>query len=377
MYRGIILAILFMFIGQGCVSKEPDYIEVKTDEAVFEERLYYEQLDEEEQEIYKEIYEGILTQKAEFNIRSSDPEKANEILLAVMYDSPELFWIDGGAKATTKKEGNSTSYTILEPDYIYSKKEIQEMQKEIDAISDEILASISEDSTEYEKIKYVYEYLIENAEYTIGAQHSQNMYSALVKGETVCAGYAKANQYLLNELGVFCTYVTGTAKENGEEDSHAWNIVRCNDKYYYVDITWADPMVPEGNENITTEISYDYLCCSENTIAETHSLEKGYTYPKCDSDDLNYYRMHEIYYESAEYNDLLEIAKDSIDKKETTTIYKFASKELYAEAKKIMESKMLDAAARYLCEKHGLRQVNYQYVENEKVQKIVIYWSYE
>ena len=54
-----------------------------------------------------------------------------------------------------------------------------------------------------------------------------------------------------------------------------------------------------------------------------------------------------------------------------------SSKEAKAEAKKIMEGKMLDAAARYLCEKHGLRQVNYQYVENEKVQKIVIYWSYE
>ena len=38
-----------------------------------------------------------------------------------------------------------------------------------------------------------------------------SIYSVLVNGESVCAGYARTTQYLLERLNVFCTYVTGTA----------------------------------------------------------------------------------------------------------------------------------------------------------------------
>ena len=65
--------------------------------------------------------------------------------------------------------------------------------------------------------------------------------------QSVCAGYSKATQYLLEQLGVFCTYVTGKTTEGG---NHAWNLVKCNGDYYYVDTTWGDPVFQqeEGEE---------------------------------------------------------------------------------------------------------------------------------
>lgn len=378
MYKGILLVGLLAILGGGCAMEEPPYIEVEVKESVFEDKFYYEQLDSDEQEIYQELYQGVLLQEKKIYTHSEDADEANEILLSVMCDFPELFWIDGSATASTHSGTEiKGSYTVVEPGYLYTKKEIAKMQEEIDAVATEILSGVPKDSGEYEKIKYIYECLIEMAEYKGDAKHSQNMYSALVNRETVCAGYAKSNQYLLNKLGIFCTYVMGTAVENGKSDNHAWNIVRCNDKYYYVDITWADPVVPEEQSEKMSAIIYDYLCCSDDVLAETHTSESGYEYPACTSNDLNYYRMNGLYYETADRNQLIEAAHKSIDNKEETTVYKFASKELYEEAKAIMQKDVLNSSAKYLCGKYGLSQVEYLYYDDEMMQKIVVYWSYE
>lgn len=52
----------------------------------------------------------------------------------------------------------------------------------------------------------------------------------------VCAGYAKAFQYLCSLGGVECHYVTGDIAEG----HHAWNIVVIDGKNYLVDLTVCD-----------------------------------------------------------------------------------------------------------------------------------------
>jgi transglutaminase/protease-like cytokinesis protein 3 len=84
---------------------------------------------------------------------------------------------------------------------------------------------------------------------------NQSVYSALVNGETVCAGYARAMQYLMQRLGIPCYYCTGYAGQN-----HAWNIVRLDDGYYNVDVTWDD--TPGGE--------YDYFNRTDAEYAGTH-----------------------------------------------------------------------------------------------------------
>mgnify|MGYP006990155591 CR=1 FL=1 len=48
----------------------------------------------------------------------------------------------------------------------------------------------------------------------------------------------------MTQLGIPCYYCTGFAGEN-----HAWNIIRLDDEYYNVDVTWDD----------TTPNTYDYF----------------------------------------------------------------------------------------------------------------------
>ena len=96
---------------------------------------------------------------------------------------------------------------------------------------------------------------------------NQSAYGALVNGQTVCAGYARAFQYLLQQLGIPCYYCTGYAGEN-----HAWNIVALEDGYYNVDATWDDT---EGGK-------YDYFNKTDQDYADTHVRQELAVYlPPC------------------------------------------------------------------------------------------------
>ena len=77
------------------------------------------------------------------------------------------------------------------------------------------------------------------------APENQTLYSGLVNGQTVCAGYARTFQYLMNRLDIPVIYVTGTT-DTGE--AHGWNIVKCGDNYYNVDVTLGRSGIRRGRE---------------------------------------------------------------------------------------------------------------------------------
>ncbi len=64
------------------------------------------------------------------------------------------------------------------------------------------------------------------------ANHTQSAYSALVSGQTVCAGYSEAYEMLCTALGIDAIAVTSLG--------HEWNKIRVNNSWYNVDCTWDD-----------------------------------------------------------------------------------------------------------------------------------------
>ena len=375
-------AILFFVLVLNCVGcievVEIPYSQVKMEDGIFEDKFYFSQLTEEEQLVYRELYQGIIEHEEKIYVHSGNAEKVNEILASVMYDFGEIFWTDGSATSTAYEESMwNDEYTIIEPTYVYTIEERETKEQEIESVVAQVTNSIPAQSTEYEIIKYIYEYLINTVSYVENAPDSQNLHSALVGKETVCAGYAKANQYLLNRLGIYCTYVIGTAAQEGKYESHAWNIVRCDGEYYYVDITWADPMESEEQAEIQAEMLYDYLCCSEKQLAETHRPDEKYDYPKCASEDLNYYRKNQMYYEAVNREQLLNAMYASVDAKEESTVFKFSDNALYQEANRLVQQDLINLAAERLARNYNLTDVMYYYEEQEPMNKLVIYWFYE
>lgn len=368
-----------LFLCTGCIEAvEIPYSEIVVEDTIFEDKFYYSLLSEEERLVYRELYQGIMNHEAEIYVHSEDAEESNEILASVIYDFGEIFWTDGTATSTAYEETMfNDGYTVVEIEYNYSNEERKTKEQEIETVVSQVINSIPAEYTEYEKIKYVYEYLINNVSYVEEAPDNQNLYSALVNGQTVCAGYSKANQYLLNRMGIYCTYVIGTAALEEEFESHAWNIVRCDGNYYYVDITWADPIEAETQNDIQVELLYEYLCCDETQLANTHRIDENYDYPECTSNDLDYYRMNQMYYEGIDRKQILNEMYASINANERCMIFKFADHTLYEEGRTLILQDLINPATERIARRYGLTEVEYYYEEQEVMNKLVIYWFYE
>ena len=350
-------------------NQGPVYQEITVAESVFEDKFYFEQLTEEEQLIYKELYQGVDAHAEDITVHCLDGQKAGMILHSVIYDFPEIFWTDGSSDMLTYED----SHVVVQPTYTYSLEEREEMQAEIDAEVNAILTQISAEASEYDKIKYIYETLVRDVAYVENAPDNQNIYSTFVRKETVCAGYAKANKYLLERLGVYCIYVLGDA----DNEKHAWNIVRCNGVMCYVDVTWADPLFSEDVQEIPEEILYDYLCCSDSMLGTTHQADVNYNYPECVSDEWEYYHLNQMHYDSADRKMLLDTMRTSINAKEASTTFKFSDEAVYIQARDLIVNELLEKAGEHLCRRYGLQEVECSYGEYQGLRRLVIHWKYE
>ncbi|WP_318618233.1 transglutaminase domain-containing protein [Sporosarcina sp. YIM B06819] len=146
----------------------------------------------------------------------------------------------------------------------------------LDAKVKKVVASINKPGlSELDKVKAVHDYLVLNTEYdyanlqknTIPAD-SYTAHGALLGGVAVCDGYTKAAQLLLNKLGIENHYVIGQIGDG----LHSWNQVKLNDNYYFMDVTWNDP-VP----NRPGIIAYDYFLVTSNQLRKDHSwIEKNW-----------------------------------------------------------------------------------------------------
>ncbi len=226
---------------------------------------YYAMLDEKGQHLYRQIYANAQDLYAAFApVEEVKAGQLRNVFCAVYNDHPELFWLDTSYAYKYTQNGE-----CVEIDLQFNRT-AQNLDSAAQAFSENaslIVSAAQNLDSDYEKEKYVHDALIEKVSYNLGAEMNQSAYSALVNGQTVCAGYARAFQYLLQQLGIPCYYCTGFAGE-----SHAWNITMLEDGYYNVDTTWDD--TDGGN--------YDYFNKTDSDYRSTHIRQELSIYlPPC------------------------------------------------------------------------------------------------
>ena len=98
-------------------------------------------------------------------------------------------------------------------------------------IADEVT---NPDMSDIEKVKALHDWVCENTKYAddLNKPEYHTDASILLNDSTVCEGYAKALNLLLNYAGVETYYV--------HSENHAWNIVKIGGHYFHVDSTWDD-----------------------------------------------------------------------------------------------------------------------------------------
>lgn len=211
-------------------------------------------------------------------------------------DHPEVFWLDpqscykyydDGASVTAELNFTETG-DALETDR-------QALQDAVQAVA----AAAPDNADDYEIELYLNDWLIEHCAYHTEADERHTALGALVLGEAVCDGYARAFQLLCRQLGVECLPVEGTSDFAQDAGSgHMWNVVQLGGSWYHTDVTWNDaPGAVSGAER------YFYLNLTTAQITRDHVIggsfdDSGESYfnvyvPDCDSDALHY--MHRTF----------------------------------------------------------------------------------
>lgn len=259
---------------------------------------YFDSLSDEMKNLYCEINWILQNSLEEETLSSKSTTDIDYAFECVMNDHPEIFYVTGYSY-TKHTMGETITKITFSGSYSYSKDDIANIKILIDQYVNDCLNGIDNSADDYTKVKYVYEYLIQTTDYDLDARDNQNICSVFLYGKTVCQGYAKATQYLLNKMGVKTTLVMGSVIQTGE--GHAWNLILINGAYYYVDTTWGDAFYnlvnyDNSNSNVKTpSINYDYLCVTTEQLTKTHIISDMIPMPRCISSEANYY-VKEGYY---------------------------------------------------------------------------------
>ncbi len=246
-----------------------------------------------EEELYELLLAGIEARETEIVGLGCDAETVKTAARAVWSEHPELFWYAGSGTATTTTLGDAVTNVSFSPDYAYSETEVPALQAALDAIRTAVCEELGEGSA-YEKVKGVYEYVIDRVEYSDDI-NDQDIVASLVYGEGVCGAYARAVQYLLGALGVDCLYVRGET----DRGSHAWNLVCIGGDWYHVDATWGDPSYL--GDSADYGISYAYLCLTDEQVLRSRTVEPDQALPVCTAVEWNYYRVGGLYLDEYSY----------------------------------------------------------------------------
>ena len=360
--------ILFVICSNNFFSKEPGEIRKlreqkvqQTDEDQYQE-YYFKLLSEDEQRIYRQMLNGIRERQNEFYLTSADEDVISKVYHALLKDHSELFWVHNREEVyTTSYKG--TDYCRFSPGYTYTEQEISEILTEMQNAVNEVNAEITQNASDYDKVKMIYTYLIDHTEYE-ASDDDQNIAGVFWKKKAVCAGYARAVQYLLEQLGIPCIYVEGSARDSDE--GHAWNIVKINGQYYYVDATNGDqPSFLEGGAVQLEEhktVIYDYLCPFPQEYEQVYTASDEFPVPECMASDLNFYVLNQACFDTYDEQQIYDFCRMRLDNGAAVVRFKFASQDAFDSAyRQWIQDGYIQNVARYYLQLYGLETVEYHY----------------
>lgn len=301
----------------------------KSLETEFGNCFYYEALKEEEKVVYKEIFCILKDMKNNVELSVTDSYFVEKIFKCVMNDHPEFYYVEGYTYTTYTKKDTITKLEFSGT-YTKSKEECEALNEQIDRYVTECFLGMPTGLSDYGKVKYLYEYIIDRTEYDLMAKESQNICSVFLQGKSVCMGYARAMQYLLLKENILCTIVNGTAEE-GEE--HAWNMVRLDGEYYHLDVTWGDASYTGENTGILGEgiTNYSFFCVTTDEIEKTHTIGAFIPLPECTSRDNNYYIKEGYFFNAADKEKLSTVFNEAYESEKGYVEIKCENEAVYEE----------------------------------------------
>ena len=278
-------------------NQQTQTIASTTSKYEYNNRYYYNQLEESSKAIYDAIESkidmlksGTETISIDYDFSSILNEKSGQTKLnriygdainAINMDIPNLFYIDF-SKMSLNIESTTSILGTKHKLYITPKEDetnylqtgfstISQVEKAIDSV--EYIKEYALDSAkgeDYSRIKILHDWIIDYDSYSSTSSNRGTVYGTFIERQAVCEGYARAFKYLLDNIGINNILVIGTATNSaGNTEDHMWNYVQLNGSWYAVDCTWDDPIV-QGGGTIGYEVKHRYFMAGSNTMSKTH-----------------------------------------------------------------------------------------------------------
>ena len=209
--------------------------------------------------------------------------------------SSEIVITTTTATTTTAAVANPTSIeTLLNNAPLHPMKT---NEPDMDKWTEELLGQITTDSmTTYQKVKAVYDYLINNVEYAMGYRSWADVtyvsdYDQFVVDEAasillfekgVCENYSSAFMVLTRAIGLDSYIMIGRVKAKaGGTAAHVWAYIKINGAYYAF-----DPQVEQSNR-VNGQIQYWFFGRSDESAASLYTVSSNTTVSlKEDREDL-------------------------------------------------------------------------------------------
>ena len=169
------------------------------------------------------------------------------------------------------KVGNRATVKVT---YMTTKEQEEHINNELTRIVNSIT---TKNMSDIDKIKVINKYIIDRYEYD-DSLVSNNVYSALTTGKTICQGYAMTAYKMFSLVGIENKIVIGEL----DGIAHGWNIVKVDGKWYNLDVT---------NNDVTNN---KYFLRNDKTLRDDGFTWEINDYPICDKDyedDLSNYEV--------------------------------------------------------------------------------------
>ena len=250
-----------------------------------------------EQKVYHQLYKGIyeFTKNIPIDSNVLKQEDVGDFIVLFTSSNPYVNYIDASYTISLNQKGYVTAVNV---EYSLTKETADAQRKELDRKIDTILEGIKPSMTEYEKVKYLHDYIVTNCTYDDNSSQPYSAYGCLVQGRCVCEGYTKAMLALCDRAGINAIPVVGQAGETGKGQGHIWNKIMIDKKWYDFDVTWDDPVGDMG----VSYVRYDYFGLSDRQFERNHAPDENryMTYPSANSDEADYFVVNGLVCDDAE-----------------------------------------------------------------------------
>lgn len=262
------------------------------------DRFYYNQLNKNEQAIYKAFYQGVMEHRdiILIPVKRISQEQFTKIYAAITRDNPLIYYMNQSACNLVT---DGLGHTAICPQYFFKKDKVKEYNRKIENAVNSLVAQLKlTEGSDYDKALKIHDWFCQNIEYDMQGSDmneltrviaSHNIIGVFAHHKAQCEGIAKAVKVLLNAVDVRCIVATGEAHSKSESGPHAWNIVNLDGGPYQMDVTWDICAVHKQRKIF----SYDYFLISDELSSLEHQPDSKL--PICNSMDLNYFTRNNIF----------------------------------------------------------------------------------